>query len=466
MSVSVRTILSCLDTGSKKLFIKLLPISTLPPDSCKIPVKYPNALLTSLPKDECYSMIGILTESMIQLPVSEITIANLLSQLDKICPLTPVQTQKITKSKTTVPFLNHLISTRSKLDSILIGESTFNKTISHKNVEGHPDILTATQIFEVKMTGQLEKNWIDFLLQAYSYASIFTTCSELYLVLPLQEQIVSLQLSLWSTDNRTKWLTLLQTRAIQPSISTEAGQIIQYTFGIGSHMRKLKSLVDTFLGLPVHVPSQIFLGSPTSFHLSITDTELAEASSKIGSRKVYIHTPYLINMCKDGKRDELLVKNIQYSVLLGCKGAVVHVGKSTSHPIETALENMRNTILDSLQFATSECPLLLETPAGQGTETLTEMDLFLEFVMSFGDPRLAICLDTCHVYTCGHDPLEYLKRAHQTGLLRLVHFNDSESLCGACLDRHAYIGTGHIGLEKMKEMASFCYNAKLDMIVE
>ena len=466
MSVRVRTILSCLDTKSKKVFIKLLPISTLPPDSCKVPVKYPNAILTSLPKDECYSMLGILAESMIQHPVLEITLATLLAELDKICPLTPVQKEKITKSKTTVPFLNHLISTRTKLDSILIGESTFNRTISHKNVEGHPDILTPTQIFEVKMTGQLEKNWVDFLLQVYSYAAISNKSTELYLVLPMQEQIVSLQLSLWSADNRSKWLTLLQSRSVQPNISTEGGQIIQYTFGIGSHMRKLKSLVDTFLGLPTVVPSQIFLGSPTSFHLSIADTELAEASSKIGSRKVYIHTPYLINMCKDGKRDELLVKNIQYSVLLGCKGAVVHVGKSTSLPIETALENMRNTIIDSLQFATSECPLLLETPAGQGTETLTDIDLFLGFVMSFGDPRLAICVDTCHVYTCGHDPLEYIKRAYQTGLLRLVHFNDSDSLCGACLDRHAYIGTGHIGLEKMKAIGAFCYDAKIDMVVE
>ena len=134
--------------------------------------------------------------------------------------------------------------------------------------------------------------------------------------------------------------------------------------------------------------------------------------------------------------------------------------------MEQALENMRLTILDALEFATPECPLLLETPAGQGTETLKDRTEFLDFVVSFGDPRLALCVDTCHVFTCGHDPLDYVIQAHHTGLLRLVHFNDSETACGACVDRHAYIGTGHIGPDKMKEIAEFCASVKVDMVVE
>ena len=472
MSVRVRTIISSLNATSKKAFLKLIPISITPPDESKVSVKYPNALLTSLPKPDSYSMLGILTESILQHPISEINITNLFSELDSIHPLPSEKKDKITKSKTTKPFLDGLITTKTKLDQIIVGTPIYNPTILNKNVEGHPDIQTNTQLFEVKMTGQLEKNWTDFLLQAYSYAAISNTSAELYLVLPLQEQVISLQLDKWSLQNRAKWLTLMQSHAerllipIVPNHNALIGHIIQQQFGIGSHMSKLKSLVQTFLSLPINTPSQIFLGSPTSFRLSISDAELAEASSKIATRRVYIHTPYLINMCKDGKRDELLVRNIQYSVLLGCKGVVVHVGKSTTHPIEQALENMRNTIIDAITFATLDCPLLLETPAGQGTETLTDRELFLGFVVSFNDPRLAICLDTCHVYTCGHDPLEYLQRAYETGLLRLVHFNDSASLCGACVDRHAYIGTGHIGVDKMKDMASFCSNAKLDMVIE
>ena len=62
--------------------------------------------------------------------------------------------------------------------------------------------------------------------------------------------------------------------------------------------------------------------------------------------------------------------------------------------------------------------------------------------------------------------LDYLKAAHETGLLRLIHFNDSATTCGACVDRHAYIGTGHIGLEKMAQLGAFGAEIGVDMVVE
>jgi deoxyribonuclease-4 len=213
-------------------------------------------------------------------------------------------------------------------------------------------------------------------------------------------------------------------------------------------------------------PFQIFLGSPTSSKFEIKDAEIAATMRVMGTKRVYVHSPYIINLCKDGKRDELLVRNIQYSVALGCKGVVVHVGKTTTQQPQVAMEHMRQTIADAMQFATPECPLLVETPAGQGTETLTIRDEFLGFVVSFGDPRLGICVDTCHVFTNGHDPLDYLKAAYETGLLRLIHFNDSATTCGACVDRHAYIGTGYIGPEKMEQLGAYGASIRVDMVVE
>jgi endonuclease IV len=38
----------------------------------------------------------------------------------------------------------------------------------------------------------------------------------------------------------------------------------------------------------------------------------------------------------------------------------------------------------------------------------------------------------------------------------LVHFNDSATPCGSRLDRHAFVGTGHIGLAAMTEIAVSC----------
>lgn len=469
MTTRVRSILSRLDASAKKRFVKIMPEMAIPPE-CLVPVLYPHALLSQLSKESCYLLLGVITESMLRFTAPNITMDTLIRETVRVHPLSVESIKKIRTSKTTEPYLHHLRITRSKFDAI-VGQRDvqYDSEVSYRSVQGHPDAQTENQLFEVKMTGRVEKEWKSFLFQAYSYAALEPAATELYLVLPLQEQVVSLRLDTWPAEKRQKWRDMLQEQTVQNedrSINQYYGQLIQGQFCIGMHIGKKPSLAATVRDMNTVQPFQIFLGSPTSAKLAISDEELTATASIIGSKRVYVHSPYIINMCKDGRRDELLVKNIQYSVAIGCKGVVVHVGKSTTQGLEPAMEHMRIAIADALTFATPECPLLLETPAGQGTETLTDRDEFLGFVMSFGDTRLAICVDTCHVFTCGHDPLDYLKAAHQTGLLRLIHFNDSATTCGACVDRHAYIGTGHIGLEKMAQLGAFGAEIGVDMVVE
>jgi deoxyribonuclease-4 len=133
-----------------------------------------------------------------------------------------------------------------------------------------------------------------------------------------------------------------------------------------------------------------------------------------------------------------------------------------------ALEHMRANLLKAIESATDTCPILLETPAGQGSETLTDPDEFIAFVQSFASPRLRICLDTCHVFASGQNPLDYIRKiwSADSGLLKLVHFNDSAAPCGSCLDRHAFIGTGRIGFAAMKEIADYCLSKSIPMLVE
>jgi deoxyribonuclease-4 len=90
------------------------------------------------------------------------------------------------------------------------------------------------------------------------------------------------------------------------------------------------------------------------------------------------------------------------------------------------------------------------------------------FVAEINDPRLRICIDTCHVFACGADPHTYLTdflTAHP-GMTKLIHFNDSATPCGSCLDRHAFCGQGHIGLEKMTAIATAATAAQLPMVIE
>jgi deoxyribonuclease-4 len=129
---------------------------------------------------------------------------------------------------------------------------------------------------------------------------------------------------------------------------------------------------------------------------------------------------------------------------------------------------MRKNLEKAMESATDACPILLETPAGQGSETLTTYDEFVAFVQSFDSSKLRICVDTCHVFATGQNPLDYIRKIYTTDptLLKLVHFNDSATPCGSCLDRHAFVGTGKIGYTALKEIADYCRDRSIPMLVE
>jgi deoxyribonuclease-4 len=222
-------------------------------------------------------------------------------------------------------------------------------------------------------------------------------------------------------------------------------------------------------------PFQMFLSGPQSTKLAMKDEDIAAASAATADTAVrlYIHGAYIINLCQEpGTKEDYgvacLIKNLQYSVAMGLRGVVVHVGKSTTMELGAAMGHMRANLLRAIEHATDDCPILLETPAGQGTETLTLCEDFLAFVQSFASTRIRICVDTCHVFATGQDPLEYIQKlcTVDASLLKLVHFNDSAAACGSCLDRHAFIGTGEIGIEAMTAIADYCRGRRIPMLVE
>ena len=117
-------------------------------------------------------------------------------------------------------------------------------------------------------------------------------------------------------------------------------------------------------------------------------------------------------------------------VKLGFLGGVVHVGKSNNYSVRKATKNMKKHIERVLPYCTKECPLLLETPSGQGNELLTDKDDFINFCRSIESENFGICMDTCHVYASGFLPSKYLEDILADDILRpklkLIHFNDSK----------------------------------------
>jgi endonuclease IV len=475
-TMRVRSILKGLDLANRNELKKCLPKGCKMPDGLTT-ARYPSALLGVLNKGEEYALLGCIAEDMLRFEKENICWSNLKKIILKHQPsMEEGLIAKVEKSKTTEPFLEVLRVTREKMDEIVRGELQGETQIIRDLVEGHPDARTVDQLFEIKLTGMLKDNWTDFMLQLFAYGSIDTGVKDLYLVLPLQQTVLRYNLKDWT--KRDDYHKVLNTNVAKMQKSSAmdmlVGTFIRMKFKIGTHMPKLKSLKDTFekLGDP-SAPYQVFLSAPHNTRMSITDLELGVGAGVIAKYgyQVYVHSQYIINLCTEGAGDDwntdLLAKNLQYANALGCKGVVVHVGKSTSRPVPRAIESMRKNIMKVLEYATVECPLLLETPAGQGTETLTKDNDFMDFVESFEDKRLRACVDTCHIFACGHKPLEFLEKIKKReGMVKLIHYNDSATPCGSCVDRHAFMGTGHIGMEGMKKIAETCGEVGWPMVIE
>jgi len=477
MTVRVRQILSALNsverTELKKLLPKGLKIPTEPDGT-----KYPAALLSALgvaSPGEQYSTLGFIAEDLVGLRPVDITPDRLIAVAKERCPsLTPELEAKILKSKTTDVFLEHMRETRKKLRFAAIGPLRHEETVGNATLEGHPDYRTDTQIFEVKMTGQLSKNWQDFLYQVFAYAALATEITDIYLVLPLQEIVWHHDVRDWVAAGKAEAFRAYLESAITKKLTAigPADALVE-TCHIGSHMHKLKSLVDTVKALPTDRPSQIFLCGPQSSRLHIADEELVAAGQVVAERGVvlFIHSPYIINLCtsssaeNDAYHTKLLIKNLEYGRIIGARGVVVHVGKSTTQLMSAAINTMKKNMYEAMQHATDSCPILLETPAGQGTEVLRTREEFTDFVAEFGDGRLRMCIDTCHVFACGHQPLEYIQKTAPP-FIKLIHFNDSAAPCGSCVDRHAAIGQGHIGYETMAAIAHHAVSHELPMVIE
>jgi deoxyribonuclease IV len=483
-TLRVRQILEGMDSVQRASLKKLLPAKLKMPEVET--ARYPSALLGCFPDGETYSYLGIVAENLLRLPAEEIGLESLVRVSKEVCPsFGATQEAKVRKSVTTAPFLECLVATRQALEGVLCVEAgalEFEPTLTSGSVEGHPDMKNRTQVFEVKLTGMLKTNWTSFLLQVFAYGALDPAITDLYLVLPLQKTVWHVGLAGWKKrgaylDALKSWSSHEQTTGFETALMAMA---LCQEYRIGCHVGKQKVLATTLASLGDYSrPYQIFLGGPQSSKLSIGDDDLAASLGVVTKTRarVFVHSQYIINLCAVAAADaaaagaawhtDLLVKNLQYTRAFGGQGVVVHVGKSVASPVPEALERMRSALTVALEHATTDCPLLLETPAGQGTETLKGMGEFLDFVESFADPRLRICLDTCHVFACGHKPLEYVEAAlARPGLLKLIHFNDSLGECGSCVDRHAAVGAGKIGFEGMEALASVCAAAGLPMLVE
>jgi deoxyribonuclease-4 len=472
MSLRVRQILDNID---RRCLYKYIPKYVLPENKKGI---FPNSINSILPKDESKSIIGLITEYLI-LYEGEINFDTIFIGLKKL-DIYPTDEQflKIKKSKTTREYLDKIVFTRNILyqyiekdKSVILKEGE----LIYDSIQGHPDGIFKDVVIEIKTTSKLEIDIKYYMLQLLSYLALGRgKFKKAVLVLPLQKSIITFRLE--DCKNIDKYLELLneKSKSLLKQPDTEilinsALIIIQYN--IGHHIKKENTFFNTVVKMKPGIPYQIFMGNSQSGKLSINESDIKDASNYVVKNliKLYIHSPYVVNLSAKTDDDWNLVnigKLLKYGYLLGAKGVVVHTGKHTKDSYERGVKNMRKALKLLIELSSIECPILLETPSGQGTETLCKMDEFLDFVDSFKSKKIGVCVDTCHVFANGHNPYEYIEKAYERGNLRLIHYNDSKEECGSCKDRHAEIGQGKIGIEMMLSIAEFCKSRNIDMLIE
>ena len=178
---------------------------------------------------------------------------------------------------------------------------------------------------------------------------------------------------------------------------------------------------------------------------------------------VFGHTGYLINLAARSsdnrtKSLESLVQEIEFAGALGLPFIVMHPG---AHLGTGEAEGVKQIVagLNEVFAITrrSRVRIALENTAGQGSCLGNRFEhLAAIFDGVRNTRRLAVCLDTAHLFAAGYDirtPKGWNHTMHQldslVGLDQVVafHLNDSKTDLGSQVDRHAHIGQGKIGVE-------------------
>lgn len=259
---------------------------------------------------------------------------------------------------------------------------------------------------------------------------------------------------------------------------------------IGGHVPVAGGLAATGISYAAEIGAtavQVFVANPRGWATppgSPSQDEEFRAACAAGRIPVYVHAPYLINFGSHTRATvESSVTSLRHSLrrgrAIGARGVVVHTGSATGgRPREVALAQVRERMLPLLAELTREDDpwLLLEPTAGQGSSICSRMeDLGPYFDALDHHPRLGVCLDTCHAYAAGHDlaapggmkeTLDALEAVTGPDRLKLVHANDSQDVAGARKDRHANIGSGHIGAEPFAELLSHPATAGVPLVIE
>ncbi len=193
---------------------------------------------------------------------------------------------------------------------------------------------------------------------------------------------------------------------------------------------------------------------------------------------VFAHSCYLINLAAPNGRVRqrsiaALVDEIERATTLGVPFIVMHPGAHLGAGERAGLKAVARG-LDEVFRATRRSPvkIALETTAGQGTNLGYRAEHLDAIFQACSFPsRLAVCVDTCHLFAAGYDIRT--RQGYESAMKPLsrlpvvaFHLNDSKRPLGSRVDRHEHIGKGWIGLAGFRRVLRDARWRDLPMVLE
>jgi len=214
---------------------------------------------------------------------------------------------------------------------------------------------------------------------------------------------------------------------------------------------------------------QVFLKNPNRWEARpLTDQDrnlfLQEQSSH-QIHPVLAHTCYLINLASPDDRlyrksINAFIEELKRADFLGIPYLVLHPGAHMQSGVEAGLSRVVRALNQAIQATSPSVTILLENTAGQGSCLGHRLEHLADLLERMDDlKRVAVCLDTCHLFAAGYDirtekdyrsTMREFDRRIGIKAIRAFHVNDSKKDLGSRVDRHGHIGQGFIGLEAFR----------------
>lgn len=233
---------------------------------------------------------------------------------------------------------------------------------------------------------------------------------------------------------------------------------------------------------------QTFAGSPQTWKPPEYSEEdiakfMAEKTKTGFSGPMFIHAMYLIGLASENNAIRhgsinALTKALLIAEKFGFTGVITHSGSAGTRSFEEVLPIINKTLTEILAGlpVNLNTKLFLENAAGQGAiigSTMHELGEMLHSVDN--DPRIGVCIDTCHAFVSGYDIRtdegikqlsDEIEKEFGWNRVGVLHVNDSKGDINSHLDRHEIIGKGYLGLDTFKKLLKHSQFSSVPWILE